>query len=151
VQHLSKLFSDRTDFLTLAINGIDTRNTNLMGHYTVGTSGEGANAYPPLMLFKAMLLQKWFHIKSDPELENQINDRLSFIKFLRISFSHPSPDHSTFSRFRKRLSKDAMNQINPEILRQFETQDLTINEGISVDVRLVKSASRPIIMLHLKK
>ncbi|MFC1877172.1 transposase [Thermodesulfobacteriota bacterium] len=44
----------------------------LMGHYTVGTSGEGADAYPPLLLFKCMLLQKWFRIKSDPELENQI-------------------------------------------------------------------------------
>ena len=36
-------------------------DTILMGHYTVGTSGEGADAYPPLMLFKCMLLQKWFH------------------------------------------------------------------------------------------
>jgi hypothetical protein len=44
----------------------------LMGHYTIGTSGEGADAYPPLLLFKCMMLQKWFRIKSDPELENQI-------------------------------------------------------------------------------
>ena len=50
----------------------------LIGHYTVGTSGEGADAFPPLLLFKCMLLQKWFRINSDPELENQINDRLSF-------------------------------------------------------------------------
>ena len=116
----------------------------LMGHYTVGTSGEGADAYPPLLLYKCLLLQKWFHIDSDPELENQINDRLSFKKFLGLSFSKPSPDHSTFSRFRGRLSKEAMDQINSEILRQFESQGLTINEGIAVDARLVKSASRPI-------
>jgi transposase len=58
----------------------------LMAHYTVGTSGEGADAYPPLLLFKCMLLQKWFRINSDPELENQINDRLSFKKFLGLSF-----------------------------------------------------------------
>ncbi len=56
----------------------------LLSHYTVGTSGEGADAYPPLLLFKCMLLQKWFRpseigsafhgagINSDPELENQI-------------------------------------------------------------------------------
>ena len=37
-----------------------------------------------------------------------------------------------------------MDQINSEILRQFENQGLTINEGIAVDARLVKSASRPI-------
>ena len=119
-------------------------NTILLSHYTVGTCGEGADAYPPLLLYKCLLLQKWFHIDSDPELENQINDRLSFKKFLGLSFSKPSPDHSTFSRFRARLSKEAMDQINSEILRQFESQGLTINEGIAVDARLVKSASHPI-------
>jgi IS5 family transposase len=119
-------------------------NTILLSHYSVGTSSEGADAYPPLLLYKCLLLQKWFHIDSDPELENQINDRLSFKKFLGLSFNKPSPDHSTFSRFRARLSKKAMDQINSEILRQFESQGLTINEGIAVDARLVKSASRPI-------
>ena len=58
-------------------------NTILLSHYTVGTASEGADAYPPLLLYKCMLLQKWFHpntifrtsgvnIDSDPELENQI-------------------------------------------------------------------------------
>ena len=116
----------------------------LLCHYTVGTSNEGATAFPPLMLFKCLMLQKWFRINSDPELENQINDRLSFKKFLGLSFSKPSPDHSTFSRFRSRLSKNAMDQINSEILRQFERQGLTINEGIAVDARLIQSASRPL-------
>lgn len=37
-----------------------------------------------------------------------------------------------------------MDQINSEILRQFEKQGLTINEGVAVDARLVKSTSRPI-------
>ena len=59
--------------------------TLLMEHYTVGSSKEGADAYPPLMLLRALLLQKWFKVKSDPELENQINDRVSFKKFLRLS------------------------------------------------------------------
>ena len=125
--------------------------TILMSHYTIGTSREGADAYPPLLLFKCFLLQKWFHINSDPELENQINDRLSFKKFLKLSFSKPSPDHSTFSRFRSRLSKEAMDQINSEILRQFEKQGMTINEGIAVDARLVKSASRPISNDQIKE
>ena len=125
--------------------------TILSSHYTVGTSGEGADAYPPLLLFKCMMLQKWFRINSDPELENQINDRLSFKKFLDLSFGKPSPDHSTFSRFRSRLSKNAMDQINSEILRQFEAKGLTINEGIAVDARLVKSSSRPISNDKIKK
>ncbi|MGV7223017.1 MAG: transposase, partial [Nitrospinales bacterium] len=123
----------------------------LMNHYTIGTSDEGADAYPPLLLFKGLLLQKWFHIDSDPELENQINDRWSFKKFLHLPLSKPSPDHSTFSRFRSNLSKKAMDQINSEILRQFDSQGLTINEGIAVDARLVKSASRPISNDQIKQ
>jgi len=123
----------------------------LLSHYIVGTSDEGARAYPPLMLFKCLLLQKWFRIQSDPELENQINDRLSFKTFLNLPFSQPAPDHPTFSRFRSRLPKAAMDAINSEILRQFEQQGLCINEGVAVDARLVKSASRPLSQDELKK
>ena len=37
-----------------------------------------------------------------------------------------------------------MDQINSEILRQFEKKGLNINEGVAIDARLVKSASRPV-------
>jgi len=55
----------------------------LMSHHTVVGSTEGARAYPPIVLFKCLLLQKWFrpreisfafhevNIPSNPELENQ--------------------------------------------------------------------------------
>ena len=45
----------------------------IMRYYHVGAHKEGADAYPPLMLFKCLLLQKWFRIQSDPELESQIH------------------------------------------------------------------------------
>jgi IS5 family transposase len=116
----------------------------LLKHYTVGKSAEGADAYPPLLLLKCFLIQQWFHIDSDPELETQINDRISFKKFLGLSFDQLSPDHSTFSRFRNRLSKKAMSEINHEVLMQFTSKGLTINEGIAIDARLVQSASHPL-------
>jgi hypothetical protein len=53
-------------------------------------------------------MQKWFSIGSDPELETQINDRIYFKKFLGLTLEQPSPDHSTFSRFRDRLSAHQM-------------------------------------------
>jgi IS5 family transposase len=123
----------------------------LREHYEVGRSKDGADAYPPLMLLKGLLLQKWFRIPSDPELENQINDRISFKKFLGLPLDKPSPDHSTFSRFRIRLSKEAMMKLNDEVLREFSKRGLSINEGIAVDARLVKSASRPMSNGDLKK
>jgi len=123
----------------------------VMTHYPVGKSLEGNAAYPPLILLKCLLLQQWFKITSDPELETQINDRISFKKFLGLSFDDPAPDHSTFSRFRGRFSKDTMRMINHELLSQFASKGLTINEGIAIDARLVQSASHPISKEKLKE
>lgn len=119
--------------------------------YSVGKSAEGGEAYHPLLLLKCLLLQQWFRIDSDPELETQINDRISFKKFLGMPMDEPSPDHSTFSRFRNRLSKETMNAINHELLSQFASRGLAINEGIAIDARLVQSASHPLSEDKLKE
>ncbi len=68
-------------FMVKLKNTIDWTRVNeiLMAHDTVGSSGEGAGAWPFLLLFKCMMLQKWFRpstifrtywagIQSDPEL-----------------------------------------------------------------------------------
>jgi IS5 family transposase len=115
----------------------------LLRNYPVGKSFEGNEAYPPLILLKCLLLQQWFRIDSDPELETQINDRDSFRTFLEFPIDLPSPDHCTLSRFRSRFSPDAMRTVNNELLSQFASKGLAINEGIAVDARLVKSASHP--------
>ena len=115
----------------------------LLRDYPVGDKKEGNKAYSPLLLFKCLLIQKWFRIKSDPELESQINDRESFQTFLGLSSTEASPDHSTFSKFRKRLTKGKFDLIVGDILNQFAAQGLTINKGIAVDARIVKSASSP--------
>jgi len=115
----------------------------LMKDYPVGNKKEGNKAYPPLFLFKCLLLQKWFQIHSDPELENLINDRRSFRVFLGLIGDQASPDHSTFSKFRKRLTKGKFDLIVGDVLKQFAAQGLKINEGIAIDARIVRSASRP--------
>ena len=123
----------------------------LLRNYPVGKSFEGNDAYPPLILMKCLLLQQWFKIDSDPELETQINDRISFKKFLGLSFDDPAPDHSTFSRFRGRFSKENMRMINHELLSQFAAKGFTINEGIVIDARLVQSASHPLSKERLQE
>jgi len=123
----------------------------LLRDYPVGKSSEGNDAYHPLLLLKCLLLQQWFHIDSDPELETQINDRSSFKKFLELPMDELSPDHSTFSRFRSRLTKETMKAINHELLSQFASRGLAINEGIAIDARLVESASHPISEDKLKE
>ena len=49
-------------------------------YYKKGASVTGRKAYPALLLFKMSLLQTWYGL-SDYEIETQVNDRLSFMKF----------------------------------------------------------------------
>jgi len=52
------------------------------------------------MLFKCLLLQKWFRIPSDPELESQINDRMSFKEFLQLPLHMPLAFSGPFDLFK---------------------------------------------------
>jgi len=113
-------------------------------NYPVGQSDLGNKAYPPLMLLKAILIQKWFGIKSDPELECQINDRFSFKAFIGLPFSKPSPDHSIICRFRERTGKETLEKVHHELLNQCEALGFSIESGMAVDTRVVRSASRPV-------
>ena len=83
--------------------------------YPVGQSTLGNKAYPLLTLLKAMLLQKWYGIDSDPELENQINDRLSFKRFIGIPLRQSAPGHSLIFRFRKRVTCRKSRSMIPTI------------------------------------
>jgi IS5 family transposase len=116
----------------------------LLDVYPVGKSAAGNVAYPPVMLLKALLLQKWFGIRSDPELENQINDRISFKVFIGLSFGDASPDHSVICRFRERVGAGTMERIHAELLAQLRAKGYSIDAGLAVDARLVRSASSPL-------
>jgi IS5 family transposase len=120
-------------------------------NYPVGQSEYGNKAYPPLMLLKSLLLQKWYGIKSDPELESQINDRLSFKSFIGLPLSEPSPDHSIICRFRERIGKDVLEKVHHELLEQLNDLGFSIESGMAVDARVVRSASRPVSDRKLKE
>ena len=64
----------------------------------------GAPAYPALMMFKALLLQRWYGL-SDPALEEALKDRLSFRRFVNLPLSEAIPDHATLWRFREALDR----------------------------------------------
>jgi IS5 family transposase len=50
------------------------------------------------------LLQSWYGL-SDYEVEDQINDSLSFSYFCGMAIEKVAPYHSTLSRFRTALTK----------------------------------------------
>ena len=73
---------------------------------------------------------------SDPELERQATDRISFRYFL--GYPATIPDRSTIWLFRERLAqtgKDAV--IWEEFQRQLETRGLTIKQGVIQDATFI--------------
>ena len=110
----------------------------------------GPPAYSPLFLFKCLLLQKFYNINSDPGLESQINDSIGFRLFLGLGSNAASPDHSTFSKFRGKLGKRLFERLTHNIMEQFSDMGIKINQGIAVDARIVKSASKILKKEELK-
>ena len=57
-----------------------------------------------IIMFKLLILQQLYNI-SDDELEYQVNDRLSFMRFLHLGLEDSVPDAKTVWSFRERLRK----------------------------------------------
>ena len=102
----------------------------------------GNPPYSELLLFKILLLETWFNL-SDEKVEEAINDRISFIKFLELSLESSTPDHSTISRFRNSLIKsDLDKELFCEINRQLETKGILVKSGIIVDAGWIKKRNQ---------
>lgn len=72
-------------------------------------SGRGRPSHRPLVLFRALLLRRWFKL-SDPALEAGLRDRLSWQYFCGLSLLEPIPDETTFCRFRSRLARAGLGE-----------------------------------------
>ena len=98
-----------------------------LAHIHAKTKGE--KAWPPLMMFKALLLQSWYDL-SDPQLEKQLARDLLFRRFTDLDISESVPDHSSFWRFRQRLEQDSLlDELLVEINQQLSEQGLYIRSG----------------------
>jgi transposase, IS5 family len=64
----------------------------------------GRPGYPPLALFRALLLAQWYQL-SDPGLEEALADRLSFRRFCGFGLDDGTPDETTLCRFRAALAE----------------------------------------------
>lgn len=95
----------------------------------IHAKAKGEKAWPPLMMFKALLLQSWYGL-SDPKLEKQLARDLLFRRFIGLDITESVPDHSTFWRFRQQLEKDSLMEVLLlEINQQLSEQGLYIKSG----------------------
>ena len=105
-------------------------------------SDNGRPGYPPVAMFKALLLQQWYKL-SDPELEEAILDRLSFQRFLGLSFDDSVPDETTVNRFRNKLSDMGISEELFDLLgKQLESKGLIVKKGTLVDASLIAADRR---------
>jgi len=102
-------------------------------------SAAGAPHWPLVMMLKIVFLQKCFGL-SDPMIEEMLADRISFRRFVGLSFDDKTPDHSTISRFRTRLRQhghgSTLFDLSVQILR---SRGLVLNQGTLIDASIIEA------------
>lgn len=92
------------------------------------------------VLLRVMILQHLYGL-SDPQAEIQINDRLSFQKFLQLDTHEAVPDETTICRFRQRLIECGLHEQLLGLLNaQLETRGYLVKRTTLVDATLVASS-----------
>ena len=98
----------------------------------------GNRPYEPATLFKILFLSFLYDI-SAREMEEQINDRLSFKWFLDLAVNDPAPDHSTLTRFVERLGVDKFETIFNSIVEQAKSKGLIHDRLKIIDSTAIKA------------
>ena len=135
----------KTTFFTQINTLLDWEKISLIidKHYKKGKSATGKPSYDGLLLFKMCLLQTWYGL-SDYEVEDRINDSISFGYFCGLNIDQAAPDHSTLSRFRTALTKESAFEILfKEINQQLEAHHIIVKTGAIIDASVIDTPLRP--------
>src|SRR5512137_1234448 len=105
--------------------------------YKNKTSRGGRPNVDIVIMIKLLVLQCWFGL-SDPELERQVADRISFRIFLGTT--EVVPDFSTIWLFRERLIKSGKSKdLWQELQKQMDEKGYTVKEGSIQDATFITS------------
>lgn len=112
-------------------------------HYKKGKSAVGKPSYIGLLLFKMSLLQTWYGL-SYYEVEDRVNDSISFGYFCGLTIDSIAPDHSTLSRFRSMMTQaEAYEALFHEINGQLEAYGIIVKTGAIVDASVIDTPLKP--------
>jgi transposase, IS5 family len=107
----------------------------------VHASAKGEPAWPPLAMFKALLLSVWYDL-SDVRLAEALDDRASFRTFCGFSRTEATPERTAFVRFCKALiAHDLDRLLFTTVTAQLKAKAVTIKTGTLVDATIIASAS----------
>ena len=105
------------------------------------SAAKGEPAWPPLAMFKALLLSIWYD-RSDVKLADALDDRASFRRFCGFSSTEATPERTAFVRFRKLLVADGLDgSLFDAVTAQLSAKAVTVKIGTLVDVTIIASAS----------
>ncbi|TWB03068.1 IS5 family transposase [Gluconacetobacter diazotrophicus] len=100
---------------------------------------KGEPAWPPLSMFRAMLLAVWYDL-SDVKLAEALDDRASFRRFCGFSPHEPTPERTVFVRFRRLLVSRSLDQsLFESITAQLKARAIRIKTGTIVDATIIAS------------
>lgn len=103
-------------------------------------TGAGRRPWNAQLMIRCMMLQRWFNL-SDPQLEEQLQDRLSFRRFARLSMEDATPDETTFVVFRRRLREAGLEEaIFEQVLGQLAERGLLVKQGTIVDATIIEQS-----------
>lgn len=109
-----------------------------------GTENGGRPRKELIMMIKILFIQFLYNF-SDPELEDQLNDRISFQRFAGIDFLTRIPNFSTIWRFRNSLTEKKLHDdIFENIVNKIDEKGLILRKGTVVDATIVQSSNRPL-------
>jgi len=116
--------------------------TEVEGHLApIYAAVKGERAWPPLPLFKALLLSVWYDL-SDVKLAEALDDRGSFRRFCGFAAQEPTPERTAFVRFRRELLVRALDRTLFEaVTGQLEAKGVMVRTGTLVDATVIASAS----------
>ena len=102
-------------------------------------AGGGRPHWPVVTMLKVVMLQKWFAL-SDPMAEEMLKDRISFRRFVGLSFDDATPDHSTICLFRKRLrDRGHGSTLFDKALELLRAKGLVMTEGTLIDATIIEA------------
>ncbi len=108
----------------------------------ISCSSKGEEGWPPLCLFKAVLLARWYDL-SDVKLAEALDDRASFRRFCGFARHEPTPERTAFVRFRKALAERSLGECLFDIITgQLRRHHVSIRQGTLIDATIIASASR---------
>lgn len=98
----------------------------------------GRPPYDYVLMFKILILQRYYNL-SDDQVEYQINDRMSFMRFLNITISDDIPDSKTVWSFREQIvDLELVDELFALFLKGLEELNLVVNEGKIIDASFVE-------------